>query len=722
LKKIIVLLVVGFLQTLTAQKQTPAPSVNVTDTYHGIEIVDEYRNLENLQDPAVISWMKSQTAYTDSIIKHISNREKFLEKAKALDSKSNFIYGSLKITIDHQYFYTKMKSNDTYRKLYYRKGFTGVEKLLYDPKDYKPENKKQYVISYYNPSHDGTKVAIALTEGGKEIAEIIIYDLVNNKVLPEIITHTWPSDLGGIKWLPDNTGFVFMHIPNIDSKSNDFIKNTQTVVYKIGTNPESIKDIFSKANNPEIKINSEDFPIIDAISNHTNYFFARIGGADNYNNGYYAMVNNVYQGKINWKPLFTKADKIDAFKIDGNTIIYTKQVNNSSSIYKTPLSSLDFINTKPFIALKKGEIIDEMGVTKEGLFFSTLENGVVARLYFYDRNKNKQINLPIAAGSISIQTLDQKLSDIWIACYGWTKQKTRYKYNVQKNTFTLEEIEEEESYPEFDNVVVEEVNVKTHDNQDMPLTIIYKKGLKKDSKNRVIMQGYGAYGISLNPYFNPYDLFWVNDGGVLAIAHIRGGGEKGETWHKGGYKQTKPNTWKDFISSAEYLIKEGYTDKEYLGIEGASAGGILIGRAITARPDLFKAAVIEVGMLNAIRNEKTPNGPNNAKEFGSSENKEEFKYLLEMDAYHQIKKGVKYPATLVTAGMNDPRVIAWMPSKFAAKLQASNTGDNPILLNVDPDSGHGMDATYDKQYQKLADSYAFFYWQLGHPDYKLTKK
>jgi prolyl oligopeptidase len=229
------------------------------------------------------------------------------------------------------------------------------------------------------------------------------------------------------------------------------------------------------------------------------------------------------------------------------------------------------------------------------------------------------------------------------------------------------------------------------------------------------------YGTSMNPSFNPYSLLWVLDGGVLVHTHVRGGGEKGEEWRKGGYKETKPNTWKDFISSAEYLIKNKYTSAKFIGIEGASAGGVLIGRAITARPDLFKAAVIKSGVLNALRSEITPNGPNNIKEFGTSENKEEFKYLLEMDAYHHIKKGVKYPATLITTGMNDPRVSPWMSCKFAAKLLANSSSKDPILLDVDQDSGHGMDVSFDKQYQKLADSYAFFYWQLGHPDYKLTK-
>jgi prolyl oligopeptidase len=233
------------------------------------------------------------------------------------------------------------------------------------------------------------------------------------------------------------------------------------------------------------------------------------------------------------------------------------------------------------------------------------------------------------------------------------------------------------------------------------------------------MTGYGSYGNSMKPYFSPYSLLWVQDGGILVYTHVRGGGEKGLDWHKGGYKETKPNTWKDFISSAEYLIDNKFTAPKYIGISGGSAGGILIGRAITERPDLFKAAVIDVGVLNTIRFELTPNGQNNVKEFGSVQTEKEFNALLEMDAYHHIKKGVNYPATLITTGMNDARVIAWIPAKFAAKLKANTLGKNPVLLGVDFNGGHIGNDAKNSIFSSMADEFAFFYWQLGDKRYQI---
>lgn len=720
MKKTILFLAVSFSKIVLAQSPILAPSVPTIDVYHGIEITDDYRNLENLEDPAVIDWMKIQTAYSEMTLKNISTRKQFLERMLNLDKKTEFIYGGgIKITADGTYFYTKMRNDDTYRKLYCRKGLNGKEQLLFDPKDFKPESDKKYLISYYAPSKDGSKVAIAVTEGGKEIAEIIIYDITKNKILPEIITNSWPSDLGGINWLPDNSGFIYVHIPNIDNKSNGFIKNTQSVIYKIGSNPNTVKDIFSISNNPELKLNKEDFPIVTIPPKFNNYIFGSIEGATVYSDTYYAKVTNVYNDKVVWKPFFKKEEKIKSFIVDGNDVVFISEKNNKNLLCKTSLDNPDFSTPKVIVEQINNEIIQEVIKTKEGLFFSTIKNGVVANLYFYNGKNYKKINLPAPSGAISIQTISPDISDIWIYCSGWSQKRKRYKYDIKADTFKPEDIREESDYSEYNDLIVEEIEIKTHDGLNLPLTIIHRKELKKDGKNRVIMDGYGSYGISNSPYFSPSSLLWVLDGGVLVHTHVRGGGEKGDSWHKDGFKETKSNSWKDFITSAEYLIKEKYTSPEFLGAEGGSAGGILIGRSITERPDLFKAAIIDVGVLNTVRFEKTPNGPNNVKEFGTVENKEEFKALLEMDAFYHIKKGTKYPATLITAGMNDPRVTAWIPAKFAAKLQANNASNNPIFLNVDIESGHGGDVTFDKLYDKIADSYAFFYWQLGHPDYKL---
>jgi prolyl oligopeptidase len=255
----------------------------------------------------------------------------------------------------------------------------------------------------------------------------------------------------------------------------------------------------------------------------------------------------------------------------------------------------------------------------------------------------------------------------------------------------------------------------------IPLSIIYKRGIKLDGSNPTLLSGYGAYGISRDPGFNPSLLAWYEKGGVYAVAHVRGGGEYGEDWYKAGYKLTKPNTWKDFIACAEYLIQNGYTSPSRLAGTGGSAGGILIGRAVTERPDLFGAAIFQVGCLDMLRIETTPNGVPNIPEFGSVKTKEGFKGLYEMSAYDHVSDGTKYPAVLLTTGINDPRVEPWQSAKMAARLQAATAGGKPVLLRVDYEAGHGIGTTKKQGEEQFADMLTFLLWQFGVPDFQICK-
>jgi prolyl oligopeptidase len=261
-------------------------------------------------------------------------------------------------------------------------------------------------------------------------------------------------------------------------------------------------------------------------------------------------------------------------------------------------------------------------------------------------------------------------------------------------------------------LVSTEVKARAKDGTLVPLSIVHRKGLKLDGSNPTILYGYGAYGISQTPFYRPTFLPWFNRGGVLAVAHVRGGGEYGEDWHKAGYKATKPNTWNDAIACAEWLIEHKYTSPATIAIMGGSAGGIFVGRSITERPDLFGAAVDEVPVSDLLRFESTANGAPNVPEFGTTKDEALFKALLEMSPVHHLKDGVKYPAVLLTTGINDPRVDAWEAGKMAARLQAASTSGKPILLRIDYDAGHGFGSTKKSQYEERADTLAFLFWQL----------
>lgn len=266
------------------------------------------------------------------------------------------------------------------------------------------------------------------------------------------------------------------------------------------------------------------------------------------------------------------------------------------------------------------------------------------------------------------------------------------------------------------DIETREVLVNSHDGARVPLSIVYRKGTKLNGSSPTLLQGYGAYGFSWEPRFDVARLAWLEQGGVIAMANPRGSGIFGQAWYEAGKRATKPNTWRDMIACAEYLIKQGYGSSATLGIEGTSAGGITSGRAATARPDLFVAVVARVGVLDAVRGELEPNGPPNIPEFGSHKDEAGFKALLAMSTYHHTHPGVRYPAVLLIHGINDPRVAVWHSTKAAARFAAaaaSVTDPRPVLLRLDYDAGHGVGSSKQQRQSERADMYAFLLWQMG---------
>jgi len=295
----------------------------------------------------------------------------------------------------------------------------------------------------------------------------------------------------------------------------------------------------------------------------------------------------------------------------------------------------------------------------------------------------------------------------------WTRFGGYYAYDPASGKVADTRLQPQGKYDNPANLVATEVKAKAADGTLIPLSIVHRKGLKLDGTNPTIVYGYGAYGISQTPFFRPTFLPWFDRGGVFAVAHVRGGGEYGEDWYKAGYKATKPNTWRDAIAGAEWLVANKYTSPAKMSIMGGSAGGIFVGRAITERPELFGAAVSQVGVADALRFEFSANGVPNIPEFGSVKTEEGFKALLAMSSYAAVKDGTRYPAVLFATGYNDPRVDAWEAGKMAARLQAASTSGKPVLLRLDYNAGHGYGSTKKSQYEERADTFAFLFWQAG---------
>jgi prolyl oligopeptidase len=372
------------------------------------------------------------------------------------------------------------------------------------------------------------------------------------------------------------------------------------------------------------------------------------------------------------------------------------------------------------VVLPQSELVlTSVAAAKDAVFVNATKNGAGVVVQLDPTGKKAPERLaPPQNLTASVAEASPYFSDAFINTESWTKGGALYVYDPAKRDFQASSLQPKGKFDDVPGYASKEVEVPSHDGALVPLSIIYKEGVALDGSAPLLLNGYGAYGIMRNVGFSPVSLAWMERGGIIGIAHVRGGGEKGTEWHLGGQKATKPNTWKDLIACAEYLIANEYTSMPKLAIQGGSAGGILIGRSITERPDLFRAAIINVGCTDLLRFETTENGPPNVQEFGSTSTPDGFKALLAMSPLHNVKDGVKYPSVLLTHGLNDRRVDAWMSAKMTARLQAATASGNPILLLLDTDAGHGIGSKRSQIQDQLASRWTFVLWQAGVPQFQ----
>ncbi len=697
------------------------PTLNkqiVKDSFFGEQIKDQYRNLENLNDSTTINWFESQDNLTNKTLFKISGRDIFLQELKNNNNKQKPSFFRLREASNGYIFYVKRMPDENIGKLYFRSDFSAEEELLFDPKKFDPKSKIEYKINYLQPNWDGSTIAVGLSYDDKEYAKIIAINTKDKSIYKGFASNSLPNSYGGIEWLPDNSGFIYSKI------SDDKKGNTESVIYKIGTSSSKVKAVFSKSNNLEVPFKNNDIPILYYTNPNSEIILgANVEGSSRYRDTYYTYIEDI-ENKPKWKLYYSKEEKVRNFKISDDYFYYRTAKNASNfKICRTPLTKPDFEN--PFVLVEEDSlaVISDFAITSKGLFYVKTKNGVEAKLFKLNESNKEfsEVKLPKSAGYINVSSKGANFEDLWVETEGWVNNRQRLKFNYTTNIFESLNLIPNAVESSLNDVVVEEIEIPSHDGTMVPLSIVYKKGTKKDKSNRLLINAYGAYKWTNSPFMYNYLLHWVKNGGIYATAHVRGGGEKGNKWYKAGFKTTKPNTWKDLIACTEYFVKNNYTTSEKIVAWGASAGGICIGRAITERPDLYAAAIIRVGVLNPMRLEFGPKGSFNTKEFGSVKDSVEYKALYEMDSYLNIKDNVEYPAVYLTAGLNDARVVAWQPGKFVARMQEASSSNKPILFSVDKKGGHGFESTKDKQNNELANIISFALWQTGHPDYQIKK-
>jgi len=695
-------LVAGAAAPLT---QPVAPVKPVTDTYFGTKVVDNYRWMEDLKSPEVHNWMIGQAAYTKDYLAKLPGRDALDERIKSLDNASTRV-GGVELC-GSRFFYMKLTPADQTPKLYARDGLNGAERLLADAqtlgeatakligtKRVAPSERgeaKRYTISEFYPSDDGKYVAVEVAAGGSEEGVVRILDAATGKTLPDWIDRVWGAS---VSWDESDQFFYYTRLQKLGpgTTPNDKELDEAAYIHHLGASSDKDAPVFGRKYTANIKMVPTDSCYVGVVPGSPYALGIVAHGVRNEATMAISPTDALAAGKPQWTQIIDVDDDVTDCAIFGHDIWLMS--HKDASKFKILHMSLDHPDiAKADVTIPPSDLVLKgLSAAKDGLYVQATQGGIshVLRVPYGD-NAAKELPLPFA-GSVEGFSCSPLHDGAYLRLAGWTEAPQWYAYDPMANTLANTNLEPLNP-TDFSGITSVEVTAPGADGTPVPLSIIYKKDLKLDGSNPCLMEGYGSYGISIDPSFDATRLALLEKGIVIAWAHVRGGGENGEDWHNAGKMATKQNTISDFIACAQYLIDKGYTSKGKLALRGTSAGGITIGGALTQRPDLFALAIINVGEVDALRSEAGPNGAVNTPEFGSVKDADGFKYLQAMDAYQHVKDGTAYPTVLLITGANDPRVDPWQLFKMTARLQAATSSKNPILLRVDADAGHGIGST-----------------------------
>jgi len=704
-----------------------APVRPVTTDYYSTNVVDPYRYMENLKDPEVQAWMMAQGDYTRAVLARISGRGKLLERIRELDQSATRV--AAEELPGGLYLVGKVLPGDNTMKLYLRRGLHGKDELLVDPGKITltpaDQGKGKNIIEGVALSNDLRHVAVGIEPGGDELAgELHVMDIATRRETGDVITHVG-AEAWEPTWLPDNHSFVYGRLQKLPpgAPAAEVRQKFRSYLHVLGTDPAKDEAVLGYGVAPSVPVTPSEIASVRTQPG-SRWALGVITGSVTPNGAFYIEpVADLGKTNSAWRKVAGFPDGVKDIVVHGDDL-YVLTYKNAPR-YKVILTDA----RKPGLAtaetiVRPGQaVVTGISAARDALYVQLMDGGIsrLLRVSYGPRPKVEKVALPFD-GSILGMSTDPRLPGALLAMTSWTKARRIYAYDPQAKRLTDTKLQPAGPYDDPANITSVEVKVPSYDGTMVPLSIVYPKMMKLDGANPTLLKGYGGYGFTIPAYFDPTQLAWYDIGGVLAVCHVRGGGAYGEAWHLAGKKATKPNTWRDFIACAQYLIAKKYTSRARLAGMGVSAGGILIGRAITSRPDLFAAAIDKVGLSDTLRYEQTQNGETNIPELGSVKTEAGFKALYAMSAYAHVKQGMAYPAVLLETGMNDPRVDPWQMAKMSARLEAATSSDKPVLLRVDYAGGHGgLGATRQQDEEQHADEMSFLLWQFGVPGFQPGK-
>lgn len=699
MKQATLLLMTGIALTACApqQKKLVYPEtakVDTVDVYFGTQVPDPYRWLENDTTAATAAWVEAQNQVTNDYLAQIPFREPLL---KRLTDLANYEKIGAPFKKNGKYYFYKNDGLQNQSVLYVQDALNGEPRVFLDPN--KLSDDGTVALTGVSFSNQGQYAAYTISRSGSDWTEIYVMDVATGKLLDDHIEWAKFSDAS---WQGDGFYYSAYDAPKKGKEFSNVNENHKVYFHKIGEPQSADKLVYQNPAHPK-RFYSAD------MSKDERILFFYEAGAGRGNN---LFMKNLTKAGAPIVQLTTDFDyNYSPVEVIGDKIyLYTN--------YGAPKGRIMVADINRPMLAEWQELVPESEAVLSGMqviggkLFLTYDKDASNHAYVYslEGKQLQEIALP-SLGSVGFSG-DKDDKECFFGFTSFTFPGTTYQYDMDKNTYELYRAPKVQF--NSDDFVTEQIFFASKDGVKVPMFLTYKKGLKKDGNNPVYLYGYGGFNISLNPGFSTSRIPFLENGGIYAQVNLRGGGEYGEEWHVAGTKMQKQNVFDDFIAAAEYLIKEQFTNPKKIAIVGGSNGGLLVGACMTQRPDLFRVAIPQVGVMDMLRYHKFTIGWNWASDYGTSEDSREmFEYLKGYSPLHNLKPGTQYPATMVTTADHDDRVVPAHSFKFAAALQAANDGTNPTLIRIDSKAGHGAGKPISKVLEEQADTYGFIMHNLG---------
>lgn len=670
----------------------------VVERIWGEEVVDPYRWLEDRNDRDTMPFFQGQAAFARARLDAIPGRAALLDRVRRLSGEVPAIVSPQEA--GDRLFYEKRPAGASYFSLYVRDAAGGPERLVLDPARL-DSGAGLPSLAWWMASPDGRNVVVGLAPAGTESAEIRVVS-AGGELGPVRIPG---GDYARPSWLPDGSGFFYNRLSGAPRGSAAYYLDSTVRLHRLGTDPDADPVILGRGPGAAVAMEPIDQPSLLVTPGSTRVLAEIAPGYARERILHTADLAAVVAGRASWAKVCGAEDRVRDFALHGDDLdLITTARAERGEVVRVPAAAPDLARGRVVVPAGPS-VIEALHAARDGVYFVVMDAGLQRLRRLDGRGRVADVGLPFEGWVQAVAAAPDRDGAL-VRATGWVNPPAIYRCDPATGAAADTGLQ---PAPPIDLSPYEatRLDVEAAPGVRVPITVVARKGTPLDGRSPMILNVYGAYGWPSLPSFQPRSVAFLERGGVLATAHVRGGGEFGRAWHEAGRKATKPNTWADLIASSEELIRRGWTRPDRLAIAGGSAGGIAVGRAMTERPDLFAAVISRVGMANTIRAEFEQNGRPNIPEFGTVADEAGYRGLKAMDTYQAVRDGVRYPAVLLTTGINDPRVAPHNAAKLAARLQRATASGRPVLLRVDFDAGHGIGSTRDQLDAEAADEFAF---------------